>query len=150
MSDAPQLSIITVTYQSSALIGVCLNSIQAHAGMPVEVVVVDNASSDGTAELIKRDYPWVTLVPLQKNLGFAAATNLGVSRASAPYVLLLNPDTELRPEALPTLLEVLKGDPTIAAAGPALVFPDGSPQDAAFTYPTLVMTWLEFFPRPGR
>jgi N-acetylglucosaminyl-diphospho-decaprenol L-rhamnosyltransferase len=146
----PVVTIVTVTYQSSALIGACLDSIQQHAGLPTRVVVVDNASTDGTAGLIAERYPWVELMTPERNLGFAAATNLGIERAQTPYVLLLNPDTELRPGALPRLLDELSRDPTVAAAGPSLVYPDGTPQDAAFTYPTLLMTWLEFFPRPGR
>jgi GT2 family glycosyltransferase len=70
--------------------------------------------------------------------------------ANAPYLLFLNPDAELCAGSLEILLRHLETTPRVAAAGPRFVYPDGTPQDGAFTYPTLLMTWLEFFPHPGR
>jgi GT2 family glycosyltransferase len=143
-------SIIIVAYESRATIAACLISIADHAGIPVQTIVVDNASSDGTAELVREGFPEVSLLPQPTNRGFAASCNIGAGVATAPYLLFLNPDTELLPGALPELARLMEAAPRVAAAGPRLVYPDHTPQDSAFRYPTLLMTWLEFFPRPGR
>jgi GT2 family glycosyltransferase len=148
--EAPAVSVIIVTYQSHETIGACLASIAAHAGVPVEAIVVDNASTDGTCELARDQFPHARIVHETHNRGFAAACNAGARLASAPDLLFLNPDAELRPRALRLLAEFLRRSPRIAAVGPRLVYPDGAEQDSAFDYPSLLMTWLEFFPRPGR
>lgn len=145
----PTISILIVTYQSAKLIDRCLDSIATQAGLPVEILVVDNDSTDGTRDLVAARRA-VRLIPLETNRGFTAAVNVAASRAMAPYLLLLNPDAELLPNALPNLYSHLEAHPRVAAVGPKLIYPDGTPQDAAFTYPSLLMTWLEYFPRPGR
>lgn len=100
------VSIVVVTYDSAEWIGRCLSALpSALAGVDAEVVVVDNASADGTADLVERDHPEVTLVRNAVNTGFAAAVNTGVAVSGAPWVLLLNPDTIARPGSLRTLLE---------------------------------------------
>lgn len=111
--------------------------------------MVDNDSTDGTRERLssRADLTWI---PLDSNRGFTAGVNLGAQRATAPFLLFLNPDAELTAGALPRLHAHLVADPLVAAAGPRFVYPDGSPQDGAFAYPSLLMTWLEFFHRPGR
>lgn len=147
---AVAVSVIIVTYQSRETIVACLRSVESHAGVPVETIVLDNGSSDGTPELVRDRFPKVKLLVQGRNRGYAAACNAGVQVAGAPSLLFLNPDAELLPGALPALLACLDGDPRVAAAGPRFVSPDGQPQDSAFTYPSLLMTWLEFFPRPGR
>jgi hypothetical protein len=147
---APAVSIVVVSYQSRATIAACLASIAAHAAMPHETIVVDNASSDGTVDLVRGRFPEVQVVSQDGNRGFAAACNAGARIGSAPNLLFLNPDAELTPGALPALVEFLAASPRVAAVGPRFVYPDGSSQDGAFTYPSLLMTWLEFFPRPGR
>jgi GT2 family glycosyltransferase len=95
------------------------------------VVVVDNDSRDGTVELVRRDFPEVELVAATSNLGFAKGTNLAVRRGSAPYVLALNPDTELSDGALTTLVALLDARPELSVAGCRLVRPDGSFDHAA-------------------
>ncbi len=143
------VSIIIVSFESRETIAACLASISAHAGVPVETIVVDNASTDGTLDLVRQRFPGVRAVAQRENRGFAAGCNRGAELASAPYLLFLNPDAELCPGALEILLAHLEATPRVAAAGPSFRFPDGTPQEGAFTYPTLLMTWLEFFPRPG-
>jgi N-acetylglucosaminyl-diphospho-decaprenol L-rhamnosyltransferase len=143
------VSIVVVTYQSARFIDRCLESIEQHAELPTETIVVDNGSEDGTSDIV-RSHPEIRFLPERTNRGFTAAVNLGAAEARAPYMLLLNPDAELLPDALPTLHERMEKEPRLAACGPSFIYPDGSPQDGAFTYPTLLMTWLEFFPRPGR
>jgi hypothetical protein len=116
----------------------------------MEIWVVDNASTDGTAEAVRDLDLDASLVELPENRGFAAGANIGADRASGDYLLFLNPDAELCPGALPSMRSHLAKHPEVAMVGPQLYYPDGRLQDSAFTYPTLLMTWLEFFPRPGR
>jgi GT2 family glycosyltransferase len=146
----PTVSIIVLTFQSERTVRGCLASIAAHAGPNAEVIVVDNASIDGTLDVVREVAPEAHIIALTENRGFAAGMNAGIAHASADTFLLLNPDAELTPTTLPPLMRSLASDPTIAAVGPRLTYPDGTPQDSAFTYPTLLMTWLEFFPHPGR
>jgi GT2 family glycosyltransferase len=140
---------VIVTYQSRDLIAACLESI-ARQGLPVETIVVDNASTDGTLEHLASAIPQPSALSMPANRGFAAAVNAGAERARGTFLLLLNPDAELMPGALATLTTYLGEHSRVAAVGPRLVFPDGTPQDAAFRYPTLLMTWFEFFPHPAR
>jgi N-acetylglucosaminyl-diphospho-decaprenol L-rhamnosyltransferase len=149
-ASTPTVSIIVVTYQSQNFIGSCLRSVKKHAGMQVETIVVDNASTDATLERIREADGDAEFVPLRRNTGFAAASNVGASLARGRYLLFLNPDAELLPEALPRMVAYLDASPCVAAVGPRLIYADGRSQDSAFTYPSLLMTWLEFFPRPGR
>jgi len=143
-------SIVVITYQSAGYVGACLRSIQAHADLPTETIVVDNDSSDATLDEASAAHPAATIVPLEVNTGFAAASNVGAAQARGRYILFLNPDAELIDGTLPRMADYLDANPHVAAVGPRLVYGDGSPQDNAFAYPSLLMTWLEFFPRPGR
>jgi len=147
---AAAVSIIIVGYESQDTIAACLASITAHAGMPVETIVVDNASTDGTLALVNERFPEVRSVPMGQNRGFSAGCNAGARLATARYLLFLNPDAELCAGSLAALHAHLEASPRVAGAGPRFIDADGSPQDGAFTYPTLLMTWLEFFPHPGR
>ena len=114
----------------------CLASLRA-AGCPA--VVVDNASTDGTLDMLRRDFPGIDLLALDTNRGFAAGTNAGIRHiletypeASVRDILLLNPDTEFPSETLGALEAALAIDPHLGAVGPAIVNPDGSPQAYAF------------------
>lgn len=110
----------------------CLASLR---GASCAAVVVDNASSDGTADMVVKEFPEATLLPQAANLGFAAGTNVGIRRAlagGAKRVLLLNPDTVLPAETLPALEARLDSDPALGAVAPAIVCPDGSAQPYAF------------------
>ena len=93
MEDAA-LDVVIVSYRSRELLRECLASLRAHPpSCPMKVIVIDNASGDGTAEMVAAEYPETDLVVSPTNLGFASATNLGARRGDAPYVLALNPDT---------------------------------------------------------
>ncbi|MGC9359919.1 MAG: glycosyltransferase family 2 protein [Anaerolineae bacterium] len=120
----PDLGVAIVTWNARDVIQACLDSLFAHAGgLSIQVVVVDNASSDGTVELIECDYPWVTLIANTENLGFAAASNQALPLLDAPYLMLLNPDTVVHSGALRTLSCYLDEHPTVAAVGPKVVHP---------------------------
>ncbi len=105
----------------------CLQSIAASdTGFGVEVIVVDNVSADGTAEMVERDFSAVRLVRSPRNGGYAYGNNIGLSFASGDYWLLLNPDTELPPQALQAMVDLMDRMPQLGAAGPKLVRADGS------------------------
>jgi GT2 family glycosyltransferase len=114
--------------------------------MEVEVIVCDNASQDGSADAVAAAFPSVQLVRSADNLGFAGGTNRAARLARGERLLLLNPDAALRRGALDILVDCLDAHPRAAAVGPALVYPDGRPQPAAFRFPGLVQVGLDLFP----
>ena len=129
---SPRLDVVIVSYRSRELLQRCLSSLRAHQPMGgARIFVVDNASDDGTIEMIQSGYPEVELYASDQNLGFSAATNLGARRGTAPYLLALNPDTELTAGALDTALAAIESDPEVAVVGPRLVRPDGTMDHAA-------------------
>ncbi|HEY8477032.1 MAG TPA: glycosyltransferase family 2 protein [Chloroflexota bacterium] len=130
------------------------------AGEPAitcEVYVVDNASSDGSVEMVARSYPWVHLVRNPVNVGYAKANNLALRRCRGRYVLLLNPDTVLPPNALREMIDLMEEHPDIGVAGPKLVRPDGSLDRACRrSFPTPAVSFYRLsglsrlFPRSPR
>ena len=118
----PRLTIVIVTFNSAAEIGTCLDSIPAAAPETAhEVVVVDNASADGTLALVRERWPHVRVVEAGANLGFARANNLGIRATASELVLLLNPDTMAAEGSLDRLVAVLDAQPRVAVAGPRLI-----------------------------
>jgi GT2 family glycosyltransferase len=93
--------------------------------MDFEVLLVDNASSDGTVEHVRTTHPWVSIIPSATNSGFASANNLALRRARGDYVLLLNPDTAVPPHGLRDAVEELEARPDVGVLGCKLVRPDG-------------------------
>jgi N-acetylglucosaminyl-diphospho-decaprenol L-rhamnosyltransferase len=135
-ATAPVLSVVIVTWNCRDLVLRCLGML-AGSKLPgtCEIIVVDNASADGTADTIAARFPHVLLVRNARNSGFAGGTNLGISVATAPVILLLNPDAfPATPHTFAALLAILGRNPQHAAVGCRLVFPDGNHQvgDAGF------------------
>jgi N-acetylglucosaminyl-diphospho-decaprenol L-rhamnosyltransferase len=127
MTADAALDVVIVGYRSRELLRECLDSLRAHPPTgPMTVVVVDNASADGTPQMMASEFPEVELIASTRNLGFAAATNLGASRGSAPFLLALNPDTAVTEDALDKVIAVLESHPEVAVVGPRLERPDGS------------------------
>lgn len=124
------LSVLIVTYNAGDDIGTCLRLLAAsRIDRPYEVILVDNASTDGTPERVARDFPWVRLIAERANHGFAGGNAVALDRARGQTILLLNPDAFLRdPEALAAALTHLDARPDVGAVGPRLVFPDGTHQ----------------------
>ena len=121
-----RLTIVIVTYNSAAHVGTCLESIPAAARTTAhEVIVVDNASADGTAALVRERWPQVRVIDAGGNLGFARGNNLGIRATASELVLLLNPDTVSGEGALDRLVAVLDAMPAVAVAGPRIVDDSG-------------------------
>lgn len=132
------LDIVIVSFRGKELLRRCLTSVREHgAGADMTVTVVDNASGDGTAEMVAAEFPEVTLLSQSENLGFARAQNIGIRRGTGAAVLVLNPDAALEQDTLEPLLQRLAADPRIGCCGPALIREDGSFDHAARrTFPT--------------
>ncbi len=141
------LSIVIVSWNVRDLLQTCLESLRpAWERTWAEVIVVDNASTDGTPDLVRDHYPAVRLIANLANRGFGAANNQGMAAASGRYILLLNPDTVVLPGALETLVGFLEAHPRVGLAAPRLLNPDGSLQRNAFRFPGLVQVALDLFP----
>lgn len=121
----PRLSIIIVTFNSRADIDACLRSLTEGILIDREIVIVDNASTDGTAAHVRERWPGIRLIELGANLGFARASNIGIQQTFGELVLLLNPDTVVPPGAIDRLVTALDGHPVAAAVGPRIVNDDG-------------------------
>ncbi len=125
----PDLSVVVVTWNVRELALTCLRSVFEHKGMlKVEVIVVDNASVDGTAEAVREEMPMVSVLAQRDNLGFPRANNVGVARARGRHVLLLNPDTVVEAGTLEACVSTLDSDSGLGAVGSRLVYPDGRVQ----------------------
>ncbi|HJW84352.1 MAG TPA: glycosyltransferase family 2 protein [Anaerolineae bacterium] len=131
--DPPDLSIVIVSWNTAALLRGCLSAIFA-ARPPgrLEIIVVDNASGDGSADLVATDFPGVRLIRNADNLGFARANNQGIAASAGRCVLLLNSDTLIQPDALAALVRFMDDHPEAGVIGPRLLRPDGEPQAYAF------------------
>lgn len=158
------LAVIIISYNTRDLLRACLRSVLTSAQvsadtLQVEVLVVDNASQDGSAVLVRQDFPQVRLVALNENRGFTGGNNLalrllGFNDAQPPtsisalpdFVLLLNPDTEVIGDALATLVQTLIAHPQAGICGANLRYGDGTFQHGAFHFPSLFQVLLDFFP----
>jgi GT2 family glycosyltransferase len=115
----------------------CLHSlVSAAKGVPVEVIVADNASADGTVDVVRKQFPEVKLICNQSNLGFAAATNQAMAAACGQFLLLLNPDTILPEGALGDVLDAADTHPEAGIVAPKLLNPDGTLQHSCRRFPT--------------
>jgi N-acetylglucosaminyl-diphospho-decaprenol L-rhamnosyltransferase len=122
----PRLTIVVVTFNSASEIGACLNALPGSANTTAyDVVVVDNASSDGTAATVRAGHPGVRVIDAGANLGFARANNVGIRGTAGELVLLLNPDAVAAPGAIDRLVGVLDAEPRVAVAGPRIVDREG-------------------------
>jgi hypothetical protein len=150
-SNRPPVGVAVVSYNTRELLHACLASLH-DCTLPLRVVVVDNASRDGSAALVREAFPTIELIAEARNLGFAAATNVGLRKLmcdpAIEYLLLLNPDTIVHTGAIEELAAFLDAHPRVGAAGPRLLNTDGTLQTAAFRFPTLAMTAIDLFP-PG-
>lgn len=155
-TNAAQVGVVIVTYNSAAHIVEALRSLEMAATTPPHVVLVDNASSDDTLELVRATAPTATIIPSGINLGFARACNLGAANVGAEFLLFLNPDSVLDPGSLDLAVSRLSSDPSIGMVGARTRYGDGSLNPTCcFAEPSL---WSAFchavglttvFPRSG-
>lgn len=110
-----------------------------------EIFVVDNASTDGSAQMVRERFPWVRLIENQENVSFAQANNQATRLSTGRYVLLLNPDTEVQRGALETLVHFMDESPEAGAVGPRLLKPDGTLQPSCHPAPTLSREFWRLF-----
>lgn len=113
----PEVSIVIVNWNTRDLLRGCLNSIEEQTRRPHEVIVIDNASGDGSADMVRGEFPSVTLIANNRNRGFAAANNQGLHLATGRYLLLLNPDTVVLDGAIDVMLAWCDEHPDVGCAG---------------------------------
>jgi N-acetylglucosaminyl-diphospho-decaprenol L-rhamnosyltransferase len=143
---ALMLSIIVVSYNTRELLRQCLSSLSLHCPA-AEIVVIDNASDDGSAQMVRKELPAVRLIALDKNLGFAAANNIGLESARGEFILLLNSDTYVEDDSLERCRAWMESHPAVGAASPRLIGFDGQHQSCARPFPSFwdklqVALWL--------
>jgi GT2 family glycosyltransferase len=125
VDDAPPVSVVIVSYNSAACLPACLASLAGQSYPNYEVICVDNASEDGSLEVLAR-YPWVDVLASRENVGFAGGCNLGISQASGAIVVLLNPDTVVEADWLAALIAPLQTDRSIGIVGSKILSSDGA------------------------
>ena len=136
MNGPPAITVAVVSWNTRDLLRRCLTSLRPEAGR-CEVWVVDNASSDGSAELVRSEFPWARLIGSDENLGFGRAVNLVAAQTTTPWLVVANADVALHAGALDALLAAADADAGAGAVAPRLVLPDGSTQHSVFSFPTL-------------
>jgi hypothetical protein len=157
--DVMDLSIIIVNWNTKEFLLPCLQSIsESEQRTAWEIVVVDNGSRDGSADEIRKVFPFVSVIENHKNLGFATAVNQGLQKTSGEYALLLNPDTQVKHGAIEHLKSFMDAHCDVGVAGAQLLNSDGSKQNSIANFPSLVtellnkslLRWL--FPKkfPGK
>ncbi len=144
MSLPPRVSVLIVSFNTRQLTLEAVGSVAN--GPDVETIVVDNASHDDSPEAIAARFPSVRLVRSPTNLGFAGGVNRAASLAGGAALLVLNSDARLEPEALERLCDLLDRLPRAGLVAPALYYPDGRPQAAAFAFPGLLQIALDVHP----
>ncbi len=143
---AVTLDIAIVSYRCRELLRCCLRSLRENPSQsPTTVYVVDNASGDGTLEMLGEEFPEVTTISVDENLGFARAANRAIRAGTGKYILTLNPDTRLTRGTLDHLLHLMEANPQVGMAGCKLELEDGSIDHAsARSFPTLLGTFGHF------
>jgi N-acetylglucosaminyl-diphospho-decaprenol L-rhamnosyltransferase len=137
----PPVAVAVVSWNTRDLLRGCLASLRAdHEAGRAAVWVVDNGSSDGSAGVVRDEFPWVELIEPGDNLGFGGAVNLVAARGTSEWIAPANADIALEPGALERLLEAADRDPQAGVLAPRLVLPDGTTQHSVHPFPTLGLT----------
>lgn len=141
----PILSVVIVNYNTRDLLRACLVSLYAST-LKAEIIVVDNASKDDSAAMIKTEFPEVKLLTQVQNTWYCGGNNIGIDAAQGEYVLLLNPDTVVGPDALEKQVDFLRTHPEYAGCTARLVYPDGTVQRTCSRIPTYLSLLLNHTP----
>lgn len=132
------ISVIIVSYNSKKYIKNCIDSIFKYSQtLQKEIIVVDNASVDGSADVVRDNFPEVRLIKNSRNKGFSAANNQGTKIAQGKYILFMNPDTEIQKDSLVKMMGFMDKSADAGAIGPKLLYPDGSLQLSCRRFYTL-------------
>jgi GT2 family glycosyltransferase len=163
VSTPPELAVIVVSWNVRVLVIEALRSLYAdleQSGLRARVLLVDSASSDGTAEAVRAQFPHTEILAQTDNIGFVRGNNLALRAldldrpTAVPHspraVYLLNPDTVTQPGATRALYDALYSERRAGLAGARLTYGDGSFQHSAFAFPGLRQLWAEMFPTPNR
>ena len=138
------MSVSVIAYRTPVLLKRCLEALEAErSSVGIDVTVIDNASGDGSADMVADQFPWVRIIRNRQNVGFGAAHNQALRRATGRYWLVLNSDAAPRPGALRVLVDFLEAKPRVAVAGPRLRYPDGSVQPSRRRFPTVATLFVE-------
>jgi GT2 family glycosyltransferase len=147
------VSVIVISYNTKELLRGCIESIlETTGGLTYEIIVVDNNSDDGSAEMVLSNFRDMQLIQNKENLGFAKANNQAIAIAKGEYLLLLNSDTIVKEGMIEKLVRFMEAHPKAAAAGPKVLNYDGSLQSKGFSFPSILSAVLallrvpKFFP----
>ena len=140
------LSVVIVNYNTRDLLRNCLQSLRACDGLDLEVIVVDNASPDHSAPMVDDEFPDMILLAQAQNTWFCGGNNIGIDRATADYVLLLNPDTVVEPDALPLMLDFIQEHPEYVGVTGQMHYPDGGIQQTCSKIPTYASLLWNYTP----
>ncbi|MFA6587711.1 MAG: glycosyltransferase family 2 protein [Patescibacteria group bacterium] len=135
MENQPEVSIIILNYKTRGLLRQCLRGI-ASSGDKIskQIIVVDNASSDGSIDMLEAEFPEVVIIASPENRGFGAGMNLGLKRATGRYAILLNTDVAIMEKPFDRLVTFMDQHPRVGLAGPKLLNPDGSVQYSCYRF----------------
>jgi hypothetical protein len=131
------LSIIIVSWNVRDYLAGCLASLAQQGDPTIEIIVVDSASADGTPDMLRERYPHVVSLPQAENVGFTRGNNIGLAAAQGHHLFLLNPDTEVRGDALARMVAYLEQHPDVGIVGPHTLNTDGTHQSTRRRFPTL-------------
>lgn len=140
MPHDPELTAIVVSYNACDELRACLASLKNSTNVRLNIIVVDNASSEPNAGMVEKKFPEVLLIKNKENRGFAAAVNQGIKRSTGT-VVLINPDLRVQAETLSTMSATLRKHGEVGILGPRIQYPDGSPQPSVKKFPD----WFDLF-----
>ncbi|MDD5167831.1 MAG: glycosyltransferase family 2 protein [Syntrophales bacterium] len=129
-TESTDLSIIIVSYNTADLIVSCLSSLEVNQDIRKDIFVVDNASQDGSADIVRRLFPNVHLIKNMVNMGFSAANNQALETCRGDFILFLNPDTRIKADTLEKAVTFMKKNPAVGLAGGRILNPDGTIQES--------------------
>lgn len=147
LSSLPQagrarVSVVIVVWNAKKYVLECLDSLREHCCKACfEIIVVDNASTDGTPEMVAELYPEIRLIRNPENLGFARANNIGIAQTSGEYVCLVNSDVKFLDNCISPMVDYLSKNPAVAMVGPKMLAPDGRVWRSTMRFPTI---WNHF------
>ncbi|SKC77232.1 glycosyltransferase family 2 protein [Ohtaekwangia koreensis] len=146
ISSSPQVSVVIINYNTFELTCGCIQSVvEKTSGCTYEIIVVDNASTEGRVKEFLVRFPFITLIESKVNVGFSKGNNIGIEQAKGEFILLLNSDTELQNDALSICQDFIKKDKKAAAVSALLKYPDGAIQHNCQRFPSIKYKLFELF-----